>query len=154
MFCSGITPYELFATSVEEFINQAATSLVLAIKMNPSTAILQGSSIVSALNSGRPRRAKQVMALVELKGPGSMKTTTSNGARQLERSGVHCGLWRSGVVEDPHQNHVVVRKEKERLRSYVHIGTGNYNSKTSGLLTPTSACSRPSGNSARTWWNC
>ena len=55
-------------------------------------------------------------------------------AKHLERSGVHVVYGVLGLKT--HTKIVlVVRKEKERLRSYVHIGTGNYNSKTSRLYT-------------------
>ena len=73
------------------------------------------------------------MALVELKARFD-EDNNIQWAKQLESSGVHVVYGVLGLKT--HTKIVlVVRKEKERLRSYVHIGTGNYNSKTSRLYT-------------------
>jgi polyphosphate kinase len=55
-------------------------------------------------------------------------------ARQLERSGVHVVYGVLGLKTHT-KVALVVRREKEKLRSYAHIGTGNYNSRTSNLYT-------------------
>jgi polyphosphate kinase len=55
-------------------------------------------------------------------------------ARQLERSGVHVVYGVLGLKTHTKIT-LVVRKEKEHLRSYCHIATGNYNSKTASLYT-------------------
>ena len=73
------------------------------------------------------------MALVELKARFD-EDNNIQWAKHLESSGVHVVYGVLGLKT--HTKIVlVVRKEKERLRSYVHIGTGNYNSKTSRLYT-------------------
>ena len=125
-------PYELFATSVEEFINQAADDAsVLAIKMTLYRTS-KNSPIISALIRAA-EHGKQVMALVELKAPFD-EDNNIQWARQLEHSGVHVVYGVLGLKTHT-KIMLVVRKEKEKLRSYVHIGTGNYNSKTSSLYT-------------------
>ena len=125
-------PYELFSTSVEEFINQAADDPhVMGIKMTLYRTS-KDSPIIDALIRAS-ENGKQVMALVELKARFD-EDNNIQWARQLERCGVHVIYGVLGLKT--HTKIVlVVRKEQDKLRSYVHIGTGNYNSKTSKLYT-------------------
>ena len=125
-------PYDLFSTSVEEFLNQAADDpSVLAIKMTLYRTS-KDSAVVAALIRAA-ENGKQVMALVELKARFD-EDNNIQWAKQLEASGVHVVYGVLGLKTHT-KILLVVRKEKERLNSYAHIGTGNYNSKTSSLYT-------------------
>ncbi len=121
-------PYDLFSTSIEEFINQSADDpKVMGIKMT-LYRVSKDSQIISALIRAAAN-GKQVMALVELKARFD-EDNNIQWARQLEQSGVHVVYGVIGLKTHT-KIALVVRKEKSSLRSYFHIGTGNYNSKTS-----------------------
>ncbi len=125
-------PYDLFSTSVEEFINQsAADPQVMGIKMT-LYRISKDSPIISSLIRAA-ENGKQVLALVELKARFD-EDNNIQWAKRLEQCGVHVVY---GVVGLKTHTKIalVVRKEKDSLRTYFHIGTGNYNSKTATLYT-------------------
>ncbi|KGG14522.1 MULTISPECIES: polyphosphate kinase 1 [unclassified Prochlorococcus] len=125
-------PYDLFKSSVEEFINQSADDpLVMGIKMT-LYRVSKNSPIIEALIRAA-ENGKQVMALVELKARFD-EDNNIQWAKQLEQSGVHVVYGVIGLKTHT-KIALVIRKEKERLRSYFHIGTGNYNSKTSKQYT-------------------
>ena len=125
-------PYDLFKTSVEEFINKAADDpLVMAIKIT-LYRVSKDSPIISALMRAA-ENGKEVMTLVELKARFD-EDNNIQWAKQLEQAGIHVVYGILGFKTHTKIS-LIVRKEKGRLRNYFHIGTGNYNSNTSRFYT-------------------
>ena len=123
-------PYESFASSIVAFIEQAAGDpRVQSIKMTLYRA--GGDSPVMRALVRAAERGKQVAVLVELQARFD-EANNVQWARQLERAGVHVVYGMVGLKT--HSKIVlVVRDDGDQLRRYVHIGTGNYNSKTARL---------------------
>ncbi|HKS06458.1 MAG TPA: polyphosphate kinase 1 [Gemmatimonadaceae bacterium] len=125
-------PFDSFTASVEQFIASAARDeSVMAIKMTLYRTSGDGA-IVRALTEAA-RRGIQVAVLVELKARFE-ETNNITWARTLESAGVHVAYGLQGLKTHA-KVALVVRKEPDGIRRYVHIGTGNYNSKTARTYT-------------------
>jgi polyphosphate kinase len=123
-------PYESFASSVENFIAQAADDpRVQSIKMTLYRA--GGDSPIARSLIRAAERGVQVAVLVELKARFD-EATNVGWARALERAGVHVVYGLVGLKTHAKCT-LVVRQDDDGLRRYCHIGTGNYNSKTARL---------------------
>ena len=123
-------PYESFASSVENFIAQAADDpRVQSIKMTLYRA--GGDSPIARSLMRAAERGVQVAVLVELKARFD-EATNVGWAKALERAGVHVVYGLVGLKTHA-KTVLVVRQDDDGLRRYCHIGTGNYNSKTARL---------------------
>lgn len=142
-------PYDSFKHSVERFIAEAADDPdVLAIKQtiyrtSPDSPFVR--SLIRAADNG-----KNVAALVELRARFDEERNVSF-ARQLEHAGVHVAYGVLGLkthckcslvvrrerefVPAPTPDNPNATAEREVLRTYAHLGTGNYHPKTAQLYT-------------------
>jgi polyphosphate kinase len=123
-------PYESFEDSVERFIAAAADDPeTVAVKM---TAYRIGDdtpfvkSLVKAAEGG-----KQVACVIEIKARFDEERNL-HWAAELERAGAHVAFGVQGLKTHA-KVALVVRKEASGLRSYAHIGTGNYHARTAHL---------------------
>jgi polyphosphate kinase len=125
-------PYDSFATSVERFVEQAVNDpKVLAIKMTVYRTS-DDTPLVPALIRAT-ERGKQAVCLVEVKARGDERANIQ-WARAMEEAGVHV-VYGHPALKTHAKCLLVVRREGDGARHYVHIGTGNYHPTTARLYT-------------------
>jgi polyphosphate kinase len=125
-------PFDSFPATVERFLQSAAIDEnVLAIKLTLYRTS-GDTAIVNALTEAA-QRGKQVAVLVELRARFD-EANNITWARTLEDYGVHVG-YGSALLKTHTKTAMVVRREPDGIRRYVHVGSGNYNSRTARLYT-------------------
>src|SRR5205823_7056514 len=120
-------PYDSFATSVESFVRAASTNdRVVALKTTvyrtSHDSALAPALMVAAENG------KQTVCLVELKARFDERRNIE-WARSLEQAGVHV-VYGFPDMKIHAKTTLVIRREGDELKRYVHIGTGNYHATT------------------------
>ena len=123
-------PYEAFGTSVERFLREASEDpKVRAIKMTLYRTSSRSRVIQHLINAAL--NGKQVAVVVELKARFDEEANI-NWATKLEQAGIHVTYGVVGL-----KTHckiiLVVRRDHNGLKRYVHIGTGNYHEETAKL---------------------
>ncbi len=124
-------PYQTFGPVIE-FIRQAASDeQVLAIKM--TLYRVSGNSPIIASLAQAAENGKQVTVLVELKARFDEENNIV-WAKKLEQAGCHV-IYGIVGLKTHSKIALIVRREEEGIRRYVHLGTGNYNDSTAKLYT-------------------
>ena len=123
-------PFDSFTATVERFLETAAEDdQVLAIKLTLYRTSGDTDIVESLIEAAQ--RGKQVAVLVELKARFD-EANNIGWARRLESFGVHVA-YGSATLKTHTKLALVVRREADGIRRYVHLGSGNYNSRTARL---------------------
>ena len=123
-------PYDSFSGSVERLIQQAVDDPdVLAIKLTVYRTSDDSALVPTLIEAAE--RGKQAVCLVELKARFDERRNIE-WARALEEAGAHVVHGLPGLKTHA-KALVIVRREGEGVRRYVHVGTGNYHAKTSRI---------------------
>lgn len=145
-------PYESFNDSVVKFVFAAAEDKdVLAIKQT-LYRVSSDSPIIRALEKAA-QNGKQVTVLMEVKA----RFDEANNilmARRLEKAGAHV-IYGLVKLKTHSKCTLVIRREKDGIRRYVHVATGNYNASTAKLYTDLGllTCSDTFGMDASAFFN-
>ena len=144
-------PYQTFDPVVKFVRDASADPKVLAIKQ--TLYRVSGNSPIIAALAQAAENGKQVSVLVELKARFDEENNIL-WAKMLEKSGCHVIYGLVGLKTHSKIT-LVVRREEDGIRRYVHLGTGNYNDSTAQLYTDLGllTCSAPIGEDATAVFN-
>jgi polyphosphate kinase len=120
-------PYDSFTTSVESFVRAAAKDPGVVTVKTTVYRTSRDSALAPALIEGS-ENGKQCVCVVELKARFDERRNIE-WARALEQAGVHV-VYGFPDMKIHAKTTLIVRREEDELRRYVHIGTGNYHATT------------------------